>query len=184
MKLVDIKGGNFFLLALYIKKKTFALSIVMKITLSSMTMIIAHLPSSRNHYLEKRKWKMKIQYDKGLQGMSLSHDILSKFYLSSCVSWIVFIHYIFRSFLLNSLPYENVIYRDQSLLYSICSSGTPYIKRVKKLFKILAVIINDILKMSAPETIEPQWNECLYAYIASGDLQGTLISSDIYISSI
>lgn len=128
---------------------------------------------------------MKIQYDKGLLGMSLSHDILSKFYLSSWVSWIVFSHYVFRSFLLNSLPYENVIYRDQLLLYSICSSGTPYIKRVKKkLFKILAVIINDILKMSAPEIIEPQWNECLYAYIASGDLQGTLISSDIYISNI
>lgn len=133
----------------------------MKITLSSMTMIIAYLPSSRNHFLEKRKWKMKIQYVKGLLAMSLSHDILSKFYLSSWVSWIVFIPYTFRSFLLNSLPYENVIYRDQSLLYSICSSGTPYIKRVKKLFKILAVIINDILKMSAPEIIEPQWNECL-----------------------
>lgn len=93
--------------------------------------------------------------------MSLLHDILSNFYLSSWVSWIVFIHYIFRPFLLNSLPYENVIYRNQSLLCSICSSGTPFIKRIKKLFKILAVIINDILKMSALEIIEPQWNECL-----------------------
>lgn len=104
---------------------------------------------------------MKIQYVKGLLAMSLSHDILSNFYLSSLVSWIVFIHYIFRPFLLNSLPDENVIYRNQSLLCSICSSGTPFIKRIKKLFKILAVIINDILKMSALEIIEPQWNECL-----------------------
>lgn len=124
------RGGK--LLTLYIKKKTFALSIVMKISLSSMTMIRAHLPSSRNHYSEKRKWKMKIQYVKGLLAMSLSHDILSNFYLSSWVSWIDFIHYIFRPFLLNSLPYENVIYRNQSLLCSICSSGTPFIKRIKK----------------------------------------------------
>lgn len=46
------RGGK--LLTLYIKKKTFALSIVMKISLSSMTMIIAHLPSSRNHYQKKK----------------------------------------------------------------------------------------------------------------------------------